>query len=107
VRISGRLKNSAVCLVAGEHDLDPKMAKMFEAMGQDVPKGQRVLEVNPGHDLIARMKKVFAADKDNPRLKEYIGLLYDQALLLEGDKPRDPVAFSESIARLMAEGAEK
>jgi molecular chaperone HtpG len=107
VRISGRLKNSAVCLVAGEHDLDPKMAKMFEAMGQDVPKGQRVLEVNPGHDLIARMKKVFAADKDNPRLKEYIGLLYDQALLLEGDRPRDPVAFSESIARLMAEGAEK
>jgi molecular chaperone HtpG len=53
------------------------------------------------------MKKVFAADKDNPRLKEYIGLLYDQALLLEGDRPRDPVAFSESIARLMAEGAEK
>jgi molecular chaperone HtpG len=50
---------------------------------------------------------VFAADKDNPRLKEYIGLLYDQALLLEGDRPRDPVAFSESIARLMAEGAEK
>jgi len=107
VRISGRLKNSAVCLVAGEHDLDPKMAKMFEAMGQQVPKGQSILEVNPGHDLIARMKQVFAADKESPRLKEYIGLLYDQALLLEGEKPRDPVAFAASIARLMAEGAEK
>ena len=47
VRISGRLKDSAVCLVAGEHDLDPKMVKMFQAMGQEVPKGQRVLEVNP------------------------------------------------------------
>ncbi len=107
VRISGRLKNSAVCLVAGEHDLDPKMAKMFEAMGQQLPKGQRILEVNPSHDLIARMKQVFAADKESTRLKEYIGLLYDQALLLEGDKPRDPVVFSASIARLMAEGAEK
>ena len=107
VRISGRLKKSAVCLVAGEHDLDPKMAKMFEAMGQDVPRGQRVLEINPGHNLIGKMKQVFASDKQNPKLKEYIGLLYDQALLLEGDKPRDPVAFSESIARLMAEGAEE
>ncbi len=107
VRISGRLKSSAVCLVAGEHDLDPKMAKMFEAMGQNVPQGQRVLEINPGHNLIGKMKQVFAADNQSPKLKEYIGLLYDQALLLEGDKPRDPVAFSESIARLMAEVVEK
>ena len=103
VRISGRLKDSAVCLVAGEHDLDPKMVKMFEAMGQNVPKGQRVLEVNPGHELIARMQELFAADRTTPRLKEYAGLLYDQALLLEGDKPRDPVAFAMALSKLMAE----
>lgn len=105
VRISGRLKDSAVCLVAGEHDLDPKMVKMFQAMGQEVPKGQRVLEVNPGHELIARMKGLFAADRESAQLKEYIGLLYDQALLLEGDRPRDPVAFAKALSKLMAEGA--
>ena len=104
VRISGRLKDSAVCLVAGEHDLDPKMVKMFEAMGQEVPKGQRVLEVNPDHELIARMKQLFAADRSSTQLKEYVGLLYDQALLLEGDKPRDPVAFARALSKLMAEG---
>ncbi|MBF0645250.1 molecular chaperone HtpG [Desulfuromonas acetoxidans] len=104
VRISGRLKDSAVCLVAGEHDLDPKMAKMFEAMGQDVPQGQRVLEVNPGHDLIGRMKEAFAENSGSEQLKEYVGLLYDQALLLEGDKPRDPVAFSRALSKLMAQG---
>ncbi|MGE4580120.1 MAG: molecular chaperone HtpG [Desulfuromonadales bacterium] len=104
VRISGRLKDSAVCLVAGEHDLDPKMVKMFEAMGQEVPKGQRVLEVNPDHELIARMKQLFAADRSSAQLKEYVGLLYDQALLLEGDKPRDPVAFARALSKLMAEG---
>ncbi|MFA7535513.1 MAG: molecular chaperone HtpG [Desulfuromonadales bacterium] len=104
VRISGRLKDSAVCLVAGEHDLDPKMVKMFQAMGQEVPKGQRILEVNPDHDLIARMQKLFAADKSSGQLKEYTGLLYDQALLLEGDKPRDPVAFARALSKLMAEG---
>ncbi|WP_321531337.1 molecular chaperone HtpG [uncultured Desulfuromonas sp.] len=104
VRISGRLKDSAVCLVAGEHDLDPKMAKMFEAMGQDVPQGQRVLEVNPGHELIGRMKEAFSENNGSEQLKEYVGLLYDQALLLEGDKPRDPVAFSRALSKLMAQG---
>lgn len=105
VRISGRLKDSAVCLVAGEHDLDPKMAKMFQAMGQEVPKGERVLEINPGHELIVRMKQLFAADPKSAQLKEYTGLLYDQALLLEGDKPRDPVAFARALSKLMAAGA--
>jgi len=104
VRISGRLKDSAVCLVTGEHDLDPQMVKMFQAMGQDVPAGQRILEVNPDHPLIARMKELFAADAGSAQLKEYVGLLYDQALLLEGDHPRDPVAFARALSRLMAEG---
>ena len=105
VRISGRLKDSAVCLVTGEHDLDPQMEKMFRAMGQDVPKGQRILEVNPDHPLIGKMQSLFAADAKGGRLKEYVDLLFDQALLLEGDRPRDPVAFARSLAKLMAEGA--
>jgi molecular chaperone HtpG len=105
VRVSGRLKDSAVCLVAGEHDLDPQMAKMFRAMGQEVPKGQRVLEVNPDHPLIARMQALFAADARSDRLKEYVGLLFDQALLLEGDRPRDPVTFARTLSKLMAETA--
>jgi len=102
VRISGRLKDSAVCLVTGEHDLDPQMVKMFQAMGQDVPTGQRILEVNPNHELIVRMKGLFAADAGSEQLKEYVGLLYDQALLLEGDHPRDPVAFARALSRLMS-----
>ncbi len=104
VRISGRLKDSAVCLVAGEHDLDPKMVKMFQAMGQEMPKGQRILEVNPDHALIARMKELFAAEKENAQLKEYVGLLYDQALLLEGEAPRNPVSFAKVLSKLMADG---
>jgi molecular chaperone HtpG len=105
VRVSGRLKDSAVCLVAGEHDLDPQMEKMFRAMGQNVPHGQRSLEVNPDHPLITKMQTLFAADTKNDRLKEYIDLLYDQALLLEGDRPRDPVAFAKAMSQLMAEVA--
>ncbi|MGK2907417.1 MAG: molecular chaperone HtpG [Desulfuromonadales bacterium] len=105
VRVSGRLKDSAVCLVTGEHDLDPQMEKMFRAMGQEVPKGQRALEVNPNHPLIVRMQTLFDADARSTRLKEYVELLYDQALLLEGDRPRDAVAFARSMSKLMEEGA--
>ncbi|MDF1552839.1 MAG: molecular chaperone HtpG [Deferrisomatales bacterium] len=104
VRISGRLKDSAVCLVTGEHDMDPQMEKMLAAMGQDVPQGKRSLEVNPDHELIGRMKELFAADPESETLKEYVGLLYDQALMLEGDHPRDPVAFAKAVSKLMAEG---
>ncbi|TLM62067.1 MAG: molecular chaperone HtpG [Deltaproteobacteria bacterium] len=105
VRVSGRLKESAVCLVAGEHDLDPQMEKMFRALGQEVPKGERILEVNPDHPLIVKMQALFAADATSGRLKEYVELLFDQALLLEGDRPRDPVAFARGLSKLMAETA--
>jgi len=105
VRVSGRLRDSAVCLVSGENDLDPQMEKMFRAMGQNVPEGQRSLEVNPDHPLIAKMQALFATDAKNDRLEEYVDLLYDQALLLEGDRPRDPVAFAKAMSQLMAEGA--
>jgi len=107
VRISGRLKDSAVCLVTGEHDLDPQMVKMFQAMGQDVPSGQRILEINPDHDLIGLMQQLFSADPEGEQLKEYVGLLYDQALLLEGDHPRDPVTFARALSKLMASGVKE
>ncbi len=103
VRISGRLKDSAVCLVSGDNDLDPQMAKMFAAMGQTVPKGERVLEINPEHTLIKKMQQLFERDKENPRLKDYTGLLYDQALLLEGEQVANPVEFARKMTQLMAE----
>lgn len=105
VRVSSRLTDSAVCLVSGEHDLDPQMEKLLKAMGQKVPERKRTLEVNPDHDLLRAMNEVFEKDKDAPLLGEYVDLLYDQALLLEGGRPRDPVAFHKALARLMAERA--
>ena len=83
----------------------PSPSDFWRAMGQTVPKGERVLEVNPDHPLIKRMQGLFAADAKSDRLKEYVELLFDQALLLEGDRPRDPVAFSRSLSKLMAEVA--
>lgn len=103
VRFSGRLKDSACCLVADEGDMDTQMEKLLKAMGQDVPEHKRILELNPEHPLFANMHAMFEKDKKNPMLKDFIDLIYDQALILEGSRPKDPARFSQIVARIMAE----
>ena len=107
VRLSGRLKDSPCCLVAGEGDMDPQMEKIMKAMGQFVPSVKRTLEINPSHPVLEAMNTIFGKDGKSPVLQEYIALIYDQALLLEGSKPKDPAAFARSIAKLMTENAKQ
>ncbi|HQI97597.1 MAG TPA: molecular chaperone HtpG [Syntrophorhabdus sp.] len=107
VRMSGRLIDSACCLVADEGDPDPHMEKLLKAMGQEVPAAKRVLEINPDHPLFAAMNRIFEKNRSEPVLTDFIFLLYDQALLLEGSKPQDPSAFTQKIAQLMVESLEK
>ena len=103
VRLSGRLKDSACLLVADEGDLNPQMEKILKAMGQEVPDSKRILEINPDHPLFAAMNDLFQKDRESPALEESVNLLYDQALLLEGGRPRDPASFARAMARLMVE----
>jgi len=103
VRLSGRLKDSACCLVSDEGDIDPRLEKVMKAMGQSMPAVKRALEINPDHELFAAMNSVFEKEGASDRLAEYASLLYDQALLLEGEKLKDPAAFAKTLSRLMAE----
>jgi len=106
VRLSGRLKDSPCCLVTDTGDLDPQTEKILRAMGQEIPGGKRILEINTSHPLFELVNGVFEKDKTSPLLDEYIGLLYEQALLLEGSKPKDPVALAKAVARLMLKSAQ-
>ncbi|MBI5676193.1 MAG: molecular chaperone HtpG [Nitrospirae bacterium] len=103
VRLSGRLKDSACCLVADEGDMDPQMEKLMKAMGQSIPDRKRILEINPSHPLFEALNAIFEKEKKSVVLQKYADLLYDQALLLEGSKPKDPSAFTKAIADLMVE----
>jgi molecular chaperone HtpG len=105
VRLSGRLIDTVCCLVTDEGDLDPQMEKLLKSMGQELPPMKRVLEINPAHPLFAAMNAIFEKDKKSTTLEEYVRLLYDQALVLEGSKPKDPGAFSKLIAKLMVNNA--
>jgi molecular chaperone HtpG len=83
------------------------MVRLLKSMGQEVPATKRILEINPAHPLFSAMNRIFEKDKNEPILKDFILLLYDQALLLEGSKPQDPSAFAQAIAKLMVENLEK
>jgi len=103
VRFSGRLTDSACCLVAEEGEMNAQMEMLLKSMGQAVPQRKRILEINPSHPVFESMNTVFEKDKNSEVLREFIALLYDQALLLEGSKPKDSVVFTKTIAKLMAE----
>ncbi len=103
VRFSGRLTDSPCCLVTDENQMDPSMERIFKAMGQELPENKRILEINPHHAVIEAMQAVFEKDPNDAALRENIGLLYDQALLLSGGKPKDPTAFAKAVAKLMTE----
>ena len=103
VRLSGRLKDSPCCLVAAEGGMDHNLESMLKSMGQDVPASRKALEINPGHPLFESMKALYEKDKDSEVLKEYAGLLYDQAMLMMGARPEDPAEFTRRLTKLMVE----
>ena len=97
VRLSNRLKSSPVCLVSDDN-MSLEMEKILKEMHQALFKANRILEINPDHDLFKALKKAFDK-KEN--IKEYCELLYDQAALIAGVEIEDPIAFSNRINDLM------
>lgn len=100
VILSHRLKTHPVCLTS-EGEISLEMEKVLNAMPTEQKiKAQRVLELNPDHEIFGKLKSLSAAD-DKEKLSKYAQLLYDQALLIEGMSIDDPVAFSNLICELM------
>lgn len=103
VKLSHRLKTSAVCIVSGD-GISLNMERVLEETGQ-VPqmpmKAKKILELNPDHQLFTVLHDEFAANGTSEQLKDYAELLYDQALIMEGIPVKDPVAFANRVASLM------
>jgi molecular chaperone HtpG len=98
VRLSNRLKDSAVCLVAGESAMSAHLERLMERAGRGVSESKRVLEINGNHPLLEAM---LALPGDDARLEGYARLLYDQAVIAEGSRVKDPVAFARRINDLL------
>lgn len=103
VRLTNRLTNSPVCLVGGEMDFSPQMERLLQMGGGGHPKQKRIMELNPKHEIVAKMRERFEKDNADPKLGKFAELLYGYALLAEGSDLPDPPQFNRLLAELMTE----
>ncbi len=105
VKLSGRLKDAPVCLVSGE-GMSLEMEKVLKTLpNQHGLKAERILEINPDHDLFAALSRMHETRPE--KVDDYANLLYQQALLIEGYEIDDPVDFSNRMVKLMVEASDK
>jgi molecular chaperone HtpG len=97
VRVSQRLTDSPSCVVADEHDMASHMQRMLKQAGHAVPESKPILEINPAHTLVGRLKD----ESDDRRFADWSNILLDQAMLSEGGQLDDPVSFVNRLNDLL------
>jgi molecular chaperone HtpG len=98
VRVTFRLTDSPACLVADEHELSANLVRMLKAAGQNAPESKPILEINPNHPLVTRLKYEDAA---SPRFGDWAHILFDQAMLAEGGSLADPASFVKRMNEML------
>ncbi|MAP89838.1 MAG: molecular chaperone HtpG [Thiotrichales bacterium] len=93
VKVSSRLSESPSCLVADENEMGGNMERIMKSLGQDVPDTKPILEINPEHPLVKKLKT--KVDKD------LVKVLFDQAVLSEGGQIKEPAEFVKRMNKLM------
>lgn len=102
VRLSTRLTDSACCLVADEYGYSAHMERVMKAFNQEVPKTQRILELNPKHPVMEKMLGLASSDSTSEALADYADLLFGQAQLAEGSALENPSRFNKLVSAIMA-----
>jgi molecular chaperone HtpG len=97
VRVTLRLTESPACLVADQHELGANLERLLKAAGQKVPPSKPILEINPHHPLVLRLKY----EADQQRFDDWSHVLFDQALLSEGGQLEDPAGFVKRLNQLL------
>lgn len=95
VRVSHRLTDSPACLVVDDHDIGMNLARILKSAGQQAPDSKPILEINPSHPAVRRMKD------EEQNFDDWAAVLFDQALLAEGGTLDDPATFVKRINQLM------
>ena len=98
VRVTFRLTDSPACLVADEHELSANLVRMLKAAGQTAPESKPILEINPNHPLVTRLKY---EDATGGRFADLSHILFDQAMLAEGGSLADPAAFVKRLNEML------
>jgi molecular chaperone HtpG len=95
VRVTFRLTDSPACLVADENELSGNLMRMLKAAGQNAPDAKPILEINPDHPLVQRLKY------EDAKFDDWSHILFDQALLAEGGALTDPSGFVRRLNEML------
>jgi molecular chaperone HtpG len=104
VRVTFRLTDSPACLVADENELSGNLLRMLKAAGQNAPESKPILEINPNHPLVTRLKYEGA---DSAQFGDWAHILFDQALLAEGGSLSDPATFVKRLNEMLLASSAK
>ena len=100
VRVSQRLTDSAVCLVADEGDMDMRLARLLQQHKRIDALAPRVLEINGTHPVIAALAKAVSSGKGDA-VADAAWLLLDQARIQEGETLNDPTSFAKRLGEVL------
>ena len=95
VRVTFRLTDSPACLVAEEHGMSGNLMRMLKAAGQKTPEAKPILEINPDHPLVQRLKY------EEAKFDDWSNILFDQAMLAEGGMLSDPASFVKRLNQML------
>ena len=103
VRLTSRLTTSPACIVTDAADMTPALQRMLRAMGQEVPATKAILELNPRHPLVTRLREAHEERPDDAGVADTVELLYGTAILAEGGDLADPARFARLLADRLAD----
>jgi molecular chaperone HtpG len=107
VKASSRLLDSPACLIVPDGGLPPQIERMLRAQGRELPKAQRILELNLEHPLLKNVQRLEEASPGSEQVQEWMHLIHDQAVLAEGSPLEDPAAFAKRLTKLFTTASEK
>lgn len=99
VRVTFRLIDSPACLVADENEMSGNLMRMLKAAGQSAPESKPILEINPNHPLVQRLK--YEDSDTGTKFSDWSHILFDQAMLAEGGALADPAAFVKRVNEML------
>jgi len=82
--------------------MSPHVERLLHRTQGSFPRRKRVLEINPDHEIVSRLRDRFAEQQDASELSDYGELLLGYALIAEGSELPEPTRFNQAVAKLMA-----
>ncbi|HTI15420.1 MAG TPA: molecular chaperone HtpG [Dictyobacter sp.] len=99
VRTTNRLTSSPAVLVVDQYGVDPSLKRLLQSAGQFVPEDKPILEINPQHAIVQRIK----GEADEQRFQDWAHVLFDQAVLSSGEQLENPVSFVNRLNNLLTQ----